>query len=107
MVSRLPMDGIAVAADEVSGREVFLQNCAYCHVTGVAMAPRIGHRGDWTERLASGRSGLLHSVLRGKGGMPPKGGNASISDLQAAAGLDYMLSRVAGIEPPTRVVKAE
>jgi len=33
-------------------------------------------------------------VLRGKGAMPPKGGNASLTDEDVRAALAYMLSRV-------------
>lgn len=32
------------------------------------------------------------SVLRGKGAMPPKGGNASLSRAEAYLALDYMLN---------------
>ena len=100
-----PRDGIAVASERLVGRDIFLQNCAACHVNGVAQAPRIGNRAEWEPRLAAGRQSLLSSVLRGKGGMPPKGGNASISDAQAAAGLDYILEAVAGLELPSRVAQ--
>ncbi|MBI5109724.1 MAG: c-type cytochrome [Rhodocyclales bacterium] len=94
MVSRVPLEGIAVAEDRATGREVFLQNCALCHVSGLGMAPRVDNLQEWESRLSAGRSVLQASVLRGKGGMPPKGGNASISDSQAVAALDYMVSRV-------------
>ena len=94
MVSRLPLEGIAVADDRATGREVFLQNCALCHVSGLGMAPRIDNVLEWESRLSLGRGNLQLSVLRGKGGMPPKGGNASISDSQAIAALDYMVSRI-------------
>lgn len=94
MVSRIPMDGIAVADDRAIGRDVFLQNCALCHVSGLGMAPRIDNRLEWEHRLSAGRRSLQASVLRGKGGMPPKGGNASISDAQAVAALDYMMGRI-------------
>lgn len=96
--SLAPADGIAVASDRQIGREVFLQNCAACHVTGVARAPRVSNSAEWEPRLASGRQSLLNSVLRGKGGMPPKGGNASISDAQATAALDYIVGRVMELE---------
>lgn len=96
--SLLPADGVAVASDRQVGRDVFLQNCAACHVTGVAQAPRVGSLAEWEPRLAAGRQSLLNSVLRGKGGMPPKGGNASISDAQATAALDYMVGRVFELE---------
>jgi cytochrome c5 len=89
-----PGDGIAVASERLVGRDIFLQNCAACHVNGVAQAPRIGNRAEWEPRLSAGRQSLLSSVLRGKGGMPPKGGNASITDAQATAALDYIVGRV-------------
>lgn len=96
--SLAPADGIAVASDRQIGREVFLQNCAACHVSGVAQAPRVSVIAEWEPRLANGRPSLLNSVLRGKGGMPPKGGNASISDAQATAALDYLVGRVYELE---------
>lgn len=105
MVSLRSADGVAVAADGATGREVFVQNCALCHVHGVAMAPRVDNQAEWGPRLLFGRQVLLNSVLRGKGGMPPKGGNASISDAQAAAGLDYMLEAVTGQTDQARVAK--
>lgn len=107
MAAMVPMEGVAVAGDRSIGREVFLQNCALCHVNGVAMAPRIDSRAEWEPRLGGGRQVLLQSVLRGKGGMPPKGGNASISDKQAAAGLDYMLEKVADLKGETRMAKGQ
>ena len=82
-------------ADE--GSDIYRQTCAVCHavgIPGVPGAPKIGVRVDWDNRLEAGRLGLLHSVLKGKGAMPPKGGNASLSDTQATAALDYMLSKI-------------
>lgn len=82
-------------ADE--GGNIYRQTCAICHATGVPGipgAPKIGVQTDWDRRLANGRPEMLHSVLRGKGAMPPKGGNASLSDAQAGAALDYMLSKI-------------
>lgn len=107
MMSLGPADGVAVAADEATGREVFVQNCALCHVHGVAMAPRVDNQAEWRPRLLFGRRVLLNSVLRGKGGMPPKGGNASISDEQAAAGLDYMLEQVSNLKARSRLATGQ
>lgn len=98
LFSLVPADGVAVAADRSVGRNVFLQNCAACHVHGVALAPRVSSPAEWELRLASGRQSLVTSVLRGKGGMPPKGGNASITDAEAIAALDYIVSRVLEVE---------
>lgn len=76
------------------GRRVYVEVCAACHANGVAGAPRFGNRGEWEMRQLLGRKELMRSVLKGKGAMPPKGGNASVSDLQAEAAMDYMLSGV-------------
>lgn len=84
-------------ADE--GGDIYRQTCAVCHavgVPGVPGVPKLGSRADWSNRLAAGRAELLHSVLKGKGAMPPKGGNASLSNAQAEAALDYMLSKANG-----------
>lgn len=75
-----------------SGAEVYAQYCARCHTQAVGGAPRPGNSEDWRGRLAAGRADLLLSVLKGKGGMPPKGGNASLSVNEANAALDYMLT---------------
>ncbi len=37
---------------------------------------------------------MLTTVLKGKGAMPPKGGDASVSDAEAKAATDHMLSQV-------------
>ncbi len=81
------------------GSDVYMQSCAVCHaagVHGIPGVPKLGAQTDWRSRLAAGRPEMLYSVLRGKGAMPPKGGNASLSDAQAGAALDYMLTKIRG-----------
>jgi cytochrome c5 len=56
-----------------TGAEVYAQSCAMCHAKGVAGAPRVGEIDAWRARAEKGRADLLLSILRGKGGMPPKG----------------------------------
>lgn len=81
----------------MDGGSVYRQTCATCHTMGSAgIAPKLGVRADWEPRLQAGRAKLLQSVMKGKGAMPPKGGNASLSDAQANAALDYMLMKVSG-----------
>lgn len=94
VLSLLPAATGAVAVADV-GRDVYVETCAACHARGAGHAPRVGSRVEWNERLLAGREALLRSVLKGKGGMPPKGGNASLSDSQARAALDHLLSRIA------------
>lgn len=79
---------------DLNGREVYAQSCAMCHANGVGGAPRPGRVEDWAGRATGSPAELLVSVLRGKGGMPPKGGNASLSRSEAYVALDFMLNRL-------------
>lgn len=90
------------------GDEVYKRSCAICHAAGVPGtpdAPKISSRGEffahWYRRLFAGREVLLHSVLNGKGAMPPKGGDASLSDSEAEAALDYMLAQIENANKPS------
>lgn len=106
LISVLPLLGLPFLADaagteafgkerlsrELNGREVYVQSCAMCHANGVGGAPRPGRAEDWVERSKSGPAALMVSVLKGKGGMPPKGGNASLTTAEAYVALDFMLN---------------
>jgi len=80
---------LAQAAD---GATVYNQNCAMCHVPGLANAPKFGDKAAWAPRLETGRDALLNSALKGKGAMPPKAGNPKLSDEEVAAAMDHMLA---------------
>ena len=80
----------ALAAD---GKTVYTQICAACHATGVADAPRLGDKSAWAPRVSKGRDAMIASVLKGKGAMPPKGGNASLTDEDAKSAMDFMLGQ--------------
>ena len=64
--------------------------CTACHTAGVAGAPRFGDKAAWSPRIAKGKDALYHSALTGKGAMPAKGGNPSLSDADVKAAVDYM-----------------
>lgn len=81
--------GAARAAD---GLTVYNQNCAMCHVPGLANAPKLGDKAAWAPRLEAGRDNLLAAVIKGKGAMPPKAGNPKLSDAEIGAALDHMLA---------------
>ena len=61
-----------------------------CHAAGVAGAPKFGDKAAWAPRLKQGLDALHASALKGKGAMPPKGGNMSLSDEAVKAAVDYM-----------------
>ena len=81
-----------LAVRSLNGKEVYVQACAMCHSSGAGGAPKPGSGEEWMERVRRGPAELMVSVLRGKGGMPPKGGNASLTRVEAYLALDYMLN---------------
>ncbi|MDO9406754.1 MAG: c-type cytochrome [Polaromonas sp.] len=59
-----------------SGEAVYAAQCAACHATGLAGAPKFGDAGAWAARIATGYEALLNSALKGKGAMGAQGGGA-------------------------------
>ena len=82
--------GHAAAAD---GKAVYSQTCAACHASGVANAPKLADKAAWEPRVRAGKDLLVVSVLKGKGAMPPKGGNASLSEDDVRAAVDYIVTQ--------------
>jgi cytochrome c5 len=84
----------AAAAAGNAGKSTYDAVCAVCHAAGVAGAPKAGDKAAWDTRLkaAKGKEGLYATAIKGKGAMPPKGGNASLSDDAVKAAVDYLLA---------------
>ena len=87
------------AADGGKGAELFKKTCAMCHQTGVAGAPKLGDKADWGPRIAQGQDTLYKHAIEGYTGpdggvMPPKGGNAALSEEQIHATVDWMLANL-------------
>jgi cytochrome c5 len=80
------------AAAGGDGKAVYDKVCTVCHGTGVAGAPKFGDKAAWAPRLAAGKDHLYMDALKGKGAMPPKGGNPALSDAEVKAAVDYMVS---------------
>lgn len=74
------------------GLAIFNQNCAMCHVPGLANSPKLGDKDAWAPRLATGREALLRSASLGKGMMPARGGNPKLTDTELEAALDYLMA---------------
>jgi len=84
----LLMTAQTLAAD---GKEVYNKSCAVCHA---ALSPKLGDRAAWEPRLKQGTDALVASVLKGKGAMPAKGGNTTLSEDDIKAAVDYMLAQL-------------
>ena len=80
-------------AGEEKIKAIYTASCAACHASGAAGAPKLGDKAAWAPRIKAGNEGLYNSALNGKNAMPPKGGNASLSDADVKAVVDYMVSQ--------------
>ena len=78
----------------LSGKAVYDQTCVACHAQSVAGSPKLGDKAAWAPRIKTGTDSLVQSVLKGKGAMPPKGGNLSLPDADVEAAVDYMVGLV-------------
>lgn len=75
-----------------AGEEVYKAQCAACHATGAAGAPKIGDAGAWGPRVATGYEALLNSALKGKNAMGAQGGG-EFSDVEIGRAVVYMANQ--------------
>ena len=83
----------AAAGDAKSGEDVYNGGCLACHGTGAAGAPKLGDKAAWEPRAAQGLDALVANAIKGKGAMPPKGGNPSWSDQEIRNAIEFMLGK--------------
>ena len=82
----------AAAPGKADGKGTYDTVCMACHSTGAAGAPKLGDKAAWAPRIKQGKDALYATALKGKGAMPPKGGNTALSDDAVKAAVDYMVS---------------
>lgn len=82
-----------------TGEQVFAAVCTACHTAGVAGAPKIGDNAAWAPFIKSGFDAMMNVALHGKGGMPAKGGNPTLSDYEVARAVVYMANKSGGSLP--------
>ena len=81
------------------GKSIYEANCAGCHDSGVAGAPKPGDKSAWSERVAQGGMDMIvkKSIegYDGKAGMmPAKGGNATLEDEEVKNAVTYMTRKL-------------
>ena len=91
--SKPAADSKPAAAASADGKALYDKVCFACHAQGVAGAPKIGDKAAWAPRIKQGTATLVQSVTNGKGAMPPKAGNPSLTDAELRAGVEYMVSQ--------------
>ena len=89
-----------------SGQEVYQAQCAACHATRAAGAPKFEDAAAWAPRIKTGLEALVHSSLTGKGAMAPQGGG-DFEDTEIARGVVYMANAAgAKFDEPQRPAAA-
>jgi cytochrome c5 len=78
-----------------AGKDVYAAQCAACHATGAANAPKLGDAAAWAPRIKTGYEALLTSALKGKGGMGAQGGG-DFSDLEIGRAVVYLANQAGG-----------
>jgi len=90
----IPSPAAKAAPAAGGGKATYDAVCSACHGSGVAGAPKFGDKAAWAPRLKQGVDALHASALKGKGAMPPKGGNLTLPDAEVNAAVDYLLAAV-------------
>ena len=79
--------------DAAKGKSVYDATCAVCHGAGIAGAPKTGDKAAWAPRMKQGIPALYETAIKGKGAMPPKGGNNALADADVKAAVDFMVGQ--------------
>jgi len=73
-------------------KELYSNKCSVCHAAGIGGAPIVGNKEAWKSIIKAGKKSAYKNAINGKDGMPPKGGDTSLSDSDVKGIVDYMLS---------------
>jgi cytochrome c5 len=72
----------------MSGEQVYQTVCKTCHEAGLVGAPKFGDKAAWAPRIKKGIDKLYASAINGTDkGMPPKGGNRNLADIEVSRGV--------------------
>jgi cytochrome c5 len=78
-----------------AGEEIYESNCAGCHDSGTGGAPKPGDKEAWKGLVNQGLETLAKRSIEGfegkNGLMPPKGGNAELTDNEVTNAVRYMI----------------
>ena len=83
-------------ASHRNGAQIAKVHCGLCHESGFDGAPRIGDYAAWLPRTTLGINPLVRAAVRGHGGMPPRGGKATLTDAELRSAIIYMISSERG-----------
>jgi cytochrome c5 len=77
----------------LAGDAVYNANCAACHASGAAGAPKLADASGWSARIAQGYDTLVKHAIDGIRAMPARGGNPDLDDVEVARAVVYMANQ--------------
>lgn len=84
-----------------TGGQVYAAVCSACHAAGVLNAPKFGDKAAWAPHVAGGYGHLVENAIKGIRGMPARGGDPDLSDLEVARAVAHMANAAgADFKPP-------
>ena len=89
-VSGIEMGAPAAAPGARGGEAIVKASCAACHQSGVQKAPKIADKADWAPRIKTGLGAMVQVAMKGKGAMPPRGGDTSLTDAEVTRAVVFM-----------------
>ena len=94
-VARVEMRKAAAPSDGQprSAEVVYNTICKACHEAGVAGAPKTGDKAAWAPRIATGMATLVKVATEGKNAMPPRGGDATLTDAELKATVEFLVGK--------------
>ena len=95
-VARLELGAPGAAPGARNAADIVKTTCSACHQTGAANAPKLADAGAWAPRIKTGLEAMVQSVIKGKGAMPPKGGDASLTDNEIHNAVVLMANQAGG-----------
>jgi len=99
ILSRIaPVGVVQIAAPSgpkgnLTGEQVFGQVCKTCHEAGIAGAHKLGDKAAWGKVIAQGEKLTLQHALSGIRAMPPRGGNANLTDDEVQRAVVFMVNK--------------
>lgn len=93
-----PFGSVKVAAPSgpkgnLTGEQVYSQVCKTCHETGLAGAHKVGDKAAWGKVIAQGEKTTVQHAIAGLRAMPPRGGNADLSDAEMQRAVAYLAGK--------------
>jgi cytochrome c5 len=94
-VAAVALAGAAGPKVHQSGEQVFNQVCTACHGSNSAVpgSPKLGDKAAWAPLIKEGLETITADAIKGIRGMPARGGNPNLSDVEVARAIVYIANR--------------